>query len=720
MSIHKIKTKLILSYSFLILAGVVLGGIFLYFFFYIEGYYVYRKEVDNLKYLTSNAQNLQKDFLSLDANSENFMRTQKSKTITAFDINKKAINEMLKELEIDPITPSLGLSENSKRSTELLAKYHTTFDVLKDKVLQRGYRDIGLEGKMRDVAHELENLKGKVREVDILTLRRHEKNFIIRKEMRFVEYLDKACEDIVQNLNDSLSKSAKTEIASAVESYRVMFKQMVAIEKEIGFTQEAGIRGQLTNIVKKINDEVEAFDMILTLHTDQIKNQAWLIIISATLIMLITASIFAVYFANSVSKPIELLDRITQSVVKGLRNQEQFLERITSDDEVGNLAKNFKVMLSKLKSSIAEAENKNIQLEDFAREEAKRSWSSTGLSTFADILRNNHENVEKQAFEIIATLVRYTESNQGGIFIVNDDDENHKFLELKGSYAYERQKFLNKTIEYGEGLVGSVWREQDTRFITDIPLNYANITSGLGQATPKSLLIIPIKNDNKVEGVLELMSFKIYQPFEIDFIESLSRRIATTIAAVKSNEKNAQLLSASKDFADKLKIKEEELKKQLHNYENWVQQFEAKLNAVADEAHVYQTIINKVYEGIILTNEKFIVTKVNNHVLKRFGYKRQELEGQSVDILIETDYANIIDLREKTFKLSYKSFTQNVTGKVIDNVGGICPVQMMSGKLEIEDRIVYVFLFNEDSSYKNIEDTSNEREPKRDDFSMFQ
>ena len=453
MSIHKIKTKLILSYSFLILAGVVLGGIFLYFFFYIEGYYVYRKELDNLKYLTSNAQNLQKDFLSLDANSENFMRTQKSKTITSFESNQKAINEMLAALGNDPITPQLGLAENATRSTQLLSKYHTTFDALKDKVLQRGYRDIGLEGKMRDVAHDLENLKGKVREVDILTLRRHEKNFIIRKEMKFVTSLEDACKDIVKNLNDSLSKSAKGEIENAVESYRAMFKQMVAIEKEIGFTQEAGIRGQLTTIVKKINEEIEAFDIILTLHTDQIKNQAWLIIISATLIMLITASIFAVYFANSVSKPIELLDRITQSVVKGLRNQEQFLERITSDDEVGNLAKNFKLMLSKLKSSIAEAENKNIQLEDFAREEAKRSWTSTGLSNFADILRNNHENVEKQAFEIIATLVRYTESNQGGIFIVNDEDESHKFLELKGSYAYERQKFLNKTIEIGRAHV---------------------------------------------------------------------------------------------------------------------------------------------------------------------------------------------------------------------------------------------------------------------------
>ena len=100
MSIHKIKTKLILSYSFLILAGVVLGGIFLYFFFYIEGYYVYRKEVDNLKYLTSNAQNLQKDFLSLDANSENFMRTQKSKTLLLLTLTKSLSTKCSKSLKL--------------------------------------------------------------------------------------------------------------------------------------------------------------------------------------------------------------------------------------------------------------------------------------------------------------------------------------------------------------------------------------------------------------------------------------------------------------------------------------------------------------------------------------------------------------------------------------------------------------------------------------------
>ncbi len=200
--------------------------------------------------------------------------------------------------------------------------------------------------------------------------------------------------------------------------------------------------------------------------------------------------------------------------------------------------------------------------------------------------------------------------------------------------------------------------------------------------------------------MIELVSFKQYEDYEIDFIERLSRRIATTIAAVKANEKNAKLLAASRDMAEKLQLKEAELKRKIDSYENWVKQFEEKLNSVAEEAHVYQTIINRMYEGIILTNERFIITKVNNYILKRFGYTRQELEGQSVDVLIETDYNNVIDLKKRRFELSYKSFTQNVVGKVIDHQGGVYPVEMMSGKLEVENKIIYVFLFNEAGSEK--------------------
>jgi PAS domain S-box-containing protein len=112
---------------------------------------------------------------------------------------------------------------------------------------------------------------------------------------------------------------------------------------------------------------------------------------------------------------------------------------------------------------------------------------------------------------------------------------------------------------------------------------------------------------------------------------------------------------------------------------------------------------------MLITNEKFIITKVNNYIYQRFNYKRGELIGESVDILIETDYKNIIDLREKRFKVSYRSFQEQVNGEVIDKRGKNYPVKMLSGKLEIDTKIIYIFLFNEDDlipvSPKSVTDT---------------
>ncbi len=699
---HKIKTKLFLAFFFLILSAGVIGGISYLYLRNITNYQSYRSEVEQLKNLTLKAKGLQKDYLANDAKSSDYMRNDKSGTTAEFLAVKEQTEKGFKLLKNHEITKELALEEPLNKSQEAWQSYQQVFQQLVEKVRYRGFKDYGLEGEMREYAHQLEALQEVIDEAQLLTLRRHEKDFIIRKEIDYINKLHATAADIIGALKSNDSIADKENLIATIKNYEKHFDRIVIVEKEIGLSEESGIRGQLNKSMKRLDDEVSKVDVLVSLHTEELIWQAKLIVISAIVVMLITATIFAVFFAYSVSRPIEVLDRITQSVVKGLRGQEQLLDKIDSEDEVGNLAKNFKVMLTKLKTSIAEAEERNVQLENFAREEAKRTWASEGLALFGEILKNNYNNLERQSYEIISTLVTYTNSNQGGIFIVNEEEnaEQVPFLELKAAYAYERQRFLKKTIQYGEGLIGTAWREHDTKLITDIPAEYVHITSGLGKATPTCLLIVPIKNDNNIEGVIELVSFKQYEDYEIDFIERLSRRIATTIAAVKANEKNAKLLAASRDMAEKLQLKEAELKRKIDSYENWVKQFEEKLNSVAEEAHVYQTIINRMYEGIILTNERFIITKVNNYILKRFGYTRQELEGQSVDVLIETDYNNVIDLKKRRFELSYKSFTQNVVGKVIDHQGGVYPVEMMSGKLEVENKIIYVFLFNEAGSEK--------------------
>jgi len=694
LSIRKIQTKILLAFSLLIvLAGVISAVTFLYQRS-INYYHSYKDNLNELRHLTTQVDGIQKDFLAIDAKDEIYMSSGRSKTINQLQSNIQETRKILTALKGNSVTQEFKLTNSLDKISQLRDGYNSSFDLLQRKVKERGFKNYGLEGKMRDYIHFIEEID--IDPVLVLQIRRHEKDFFLRKDLDYKNKLRQASESLKRTIVDSkLGDGQKEKFITYLNDYERLFDNIVALEQDIGFDTKKGLRGKMAASYETINQELQNIYEIITFYIDGLIFQAQLIVISAILIMLVTGGIFAIYFSYSISRPIILLDRVSKSVVKGLKGQEAFLDRINTDDEVGDLSRNFKVMLEKLKTSITEAEERNEQLETFVSEEYKRNWENEGLAIFGDILKNNSDDLEKQSSEIISTLVKYTGSTQGGLFIVNDENETHQFLELKASYAYERRKFLQKRIEFGEGMLGALWREGDTALITEIPQDYLSITSGLGKANPSCLLIVPIKTDDKIEGIIEIASLKVYEKYQIDFIERLSRRIATNLAAVKSNEKNIKLLYAAKDFSKQIEAKEVELQKKVEEYDSWVQQFEKKLNNVSEESHIYQYVLNKIYDGIIITDEKFSIIKVNNHILRKFRYKRSEIEGQSVDVLVETDYSNIVNLKDKKFQLSYRSFSKKVMGKIIDHYGNHHLVQMMSGKMEIDTKIVYVFLFNE-------------------------
>jgi PAS domain S-box-containing protein len=393
--------------------------------------------------------------------------------------------------------------------------------------------------------------------------------------------------------------------------------------------------------------------------------------------------------------PIIVLDRIARSVSKGLRNQEQFLDTIRNQDEIGSLAKSFKDMLVRLKSTIAQAHERNRKLEEFAESEARRRWLTEGLSIFNEILRNNQIDLERQSFEIIAELVKYTKSAQGGLFVVNQDNPQEKFLELKACYAYQRRKYQQKRINFKEGLVGMSWATEQTMHIQDIPDDYAYISSALGEAPPKSLLIVPIRSDEGIEGVLEIMSFLAYQDFEIEFLEILSQRIGNALVALKSTQKTKQLLAISEKIAQEAQEKEAELRKRLAESQEWIHQFEQKLNKTAEEAQIYNAILGRVYAGMFITDDNFRIQLVNLYVAKRLGYKRTELENRPMELFVETDNNLWRDENSGRMVLQLPFFHQTVQGKVTDRRGNEYPIEVTAGKIETEGRSLYVFLFNE-------------------------
>ncbi len=237
----------------------------------------------------------------------------------------------------------------------------------------------------------------------------------------------------------------------------------------------------------------------------------------------------------------------------GKGNYDVPFEPLSEQDDLGNALLE---MRDNLKQAAQEEEKRK-------KEDEQRNWASQGIAKFSDLLRQNNDNLEELSYQIIQNLVQYTQANQGGLFMINDEDQENRIIELKAAYAYSRRKYMDKQIEPGVGLVGRAVEEGETIYMSDIPDDYINITSGLGEATPTSLLIVPLKNNEEIHGVIEMASFEEFEQYQIDFVERVAENIASTLSAVKINIRTNELLEKSQQQAEEMKSQEEEMRQNM-------------------------------------------------------------------------------------------------------------------------------------------------------------
>jgi putative methionine-R-sulfoxide reductase with GAF domain/HAMP domain-containing protein len=207
--------------------------------------------------------------------------------------------------------------------------------------------------------------------------------------------------------------------------------------------------------------------------------------------------------------------------------------------------------------------NMQLKLRSISEEEQKRKWATEGLAKFVEIIRSGESNLSTLGDNIIKALVTYTGATQGGLYVWNDDQADHSYLELISSYAFNRKKYEKKSVQAGEGLLGQAYLEKITKYITEIPHDYFRIVSGLGETDPQSILIVPLLSDDKVYGLVELASLKKFEPYEIAFVEKLGETLASTLASVKTNEKNRKLLQDFQEQTESLRSQEEEMRQNM-------------------------------------------------------------------------------------------------------------------------------------------------------------
>ncbi len=473
----------------------------------------------------------------------------------------------------------------------------------------------------------------------------------------------------------------------------VKFMASESIEREV-LPRTNSINDTLNNVLQQKQLESDKYESEVLQTSTTLRNTS----IILAIVFVVLGLIGAFWLASSITRPVNYIKDLVVKLGKGIlpdSNTKKF-----GNDEIGEMAIAVDKLVYGLKDTSYFAENigsgkydsdyeplseKDVlgnalinmrgNLKRVAEEDKKRNWTTEGLAMFGDILRRNNDNISKLSDEIISSLVKYTKSNQGGLFIINREGEDDPYLELTACYAWDKKKYLEQKIYEGEGLTGQAWLESETIYMTEVPQDYVMITSGLGEANPNSLLIVPLKVNEEIYGVIELASFNKYEEHERVFVEKIAENIASTISSVKINERTSKLLNESREMTEQMRSQEEEMRQNMEELQATQEEMERSQRDRDDK----EKIINYTNMMIEL-DEKFNITSINNIASDQLNYSFTDLSNTAFD--------KIVASKDKISAMK-KSLTDGKTWsgivKLKTKSGDIVNTQFSAGVLNNQD-----------------------------------
>jgi len=350
-------------------------------------------------------------------------------------------------------------------------------------------------------------------------------------------------------------------------------------------------------------------------------------------------------FSGTVVSPIRKIAKAIRSITAG-----DFLVKLMfkRKDELGTLAEDINNLADSLKKSTEFATaignyqldvtlepkseqdklaiallNMRDKLKKVDEDTERRSWMNSGIALFNDILRTQFDTFEEFAYQITYNIVKVLDLNQLGFYSLYEDEATgRRYLKLDACYAYDRRRFEEHIVDLDEGLLAQAVLERASIYLTDVPKDYIRITSGLGDAPPRNIFIVPLIAEQKIFGVIELASFRKLQDFEIEFIKKIAESVAATIATVRINEQTKLLLANAQEYAQKMQAQEEEMRQNVEELAS-TQEVLEKREKEASEA--YQKLLEEYERKVAEMNNKERI----------FNEQKSQLQA-ALDIAYET------------------------------------------------------------------------------------
>ncbi|MFI0349119.1 HAMP domain-containing protein [Actinomadura sp. 9N407] len=246
-------------------------------------------------------------------------------------------------------------------------------------------------------------------------------------------------------------------------------------------------------------------------------------------------------------------------LASNLTTQVRAIAEVASAVSGGDLTRSISV---EARGEVAELkDNVNLMVATLRETTRAKDWLESNLARIAGLMQGHRELVEVASL-ILSELTPLVAAHYGAFFLVQHEGREEPVLRLIAGYGYRRQGSPSEEILFGEGLVGQAAVEKKRLILVDTPVDYLKISSGLGEAPPACVVVLPIVFEDAVLGVIELAAFSRFSDVHLAFFDQFVHTIGVAINTILANARTESLLAESQRLTRQLRERSGELQRQ--------------------------------------------------------------------------------------------------------------------------------------------------------------
>jgi signal transduction histidine kinase len=487
-----------------------------------------------------------------------------------------------------------------------------------------------------EVLAQLENIK-----THILNAETGQRGFLITGDNQYLEPYNQATQELNQSFaelqrltNDNPSQQKRLGfLGDRLNDRLTRMQAVINVRRQQGFA--AAQQNVRTNQGKRMMDDIRR--MIAEIEAEErrlleqrsiaasaaAQNTINSIIYGIPLYSMLLILI-GIFLSRNISRPLRQISTASKQVGAGdLSVNVQVPDR---QDEIGVLSSSFNQMVNSLRQT--------------NRSNTEQNWLKSNLAEFTQMLQGQREQaiVARKILSFLAPLV----NAQQGVFYLLDSTNDSPILKLLSSYAHQERKHLGNQFRLGEGLVGQCALEQQRILLTDAPPDYIRITSGLGEAPPVNIIVLPVLFETQTIAVIELASFQPFSPIHLNLLDQVAQMIGIVLNTIAADMRTAQLLEEAQALTEELQQQQAELQnsnRKLEEQTNALRVSEALLKEQQEELQQTNEELQQLNEELeekaeLLASQKQEVETKNQAIEQA----RQELEEKAQQLALSSKY----------------------------------------------------------------------------------